>query len=530
MAASIKTRSSLAYRTGISILFGATLLTAAISYYFYQDTYKEQLHSADRQLQQLFTTIESSAAIAAYLDNSEIATEVAKGLTNNEIVSGVQLTSLTGMNISSGEAITGHEPQLRTFNLQSPFISEDVVGKVLMLPNGSMIRNRAQQAAWRHVILMSVHSFVLVLIAIFLVHRNLSHPIKNLAKKLHTIPPGSKERLDCPKQHQHDEIGLFIQDTNILLSSIQNTLDGEIRLREYAVSLEKQFRLMFESASCGIGLVNQQGVVLQHNPSFEKIIVGESSIPLAPKALYDYFSNPDQLHSMIKKALVSDTPVNFDLQLKTLKTQPTRWLNCLLSKVDDNEDTFIELILYDISERALREQKTQLEAERDPLTQLYNRRAGIRRIESVLPRSNEDRFCAFLLLDLDKFKPINDKHGHEAGDKVLKTIANRLNLCLRRDDIVIRWGGDEFLVVIEQPNKVELVAQKLLNKTLESIELEKSLTVQVGASIGIAFYPNHGTSVEQIIHNADLAMYQVKQSGRNRFAFYESIKDQKKGA
>lgn len=531
MAVSIKARSSLAYRTGLSILLGATLLTAGFSYFFYDKTYQEQLRSAERQLQQLFTTVESSAAVAAYLDNSEIASEVASGLTSNEIVSGVKLTSLTGMNISSGSEVHGNEAQLKTFQLASPFMSDDIVGEVLMLPNDTMIKQNAQEAAWRHVILMSAHSFVLVVLAIVLVHRNLSYPLKQLAKKLHQIPPGSKLRLDCPKNHKNDEIGLLIHDANTLLTATQNTLEGEIRLREYAESLEKQFRLIFESASCGIALVDIKGKVLKHNPSFESIIIGEGSVTLSQLALFDHFTNPDQIRSLVKKALQADTPVNCDLQLRTAPKQPARWLNCLLSRVVDDDNYIVEFILYDISERTLREKKNQIEAERDPLTQLYNRRAGIRQIETIMKRANGSaKYCAFLLLDLDKFKPINDKYGHEAGDRVLKTVATRLNICLRRDDVLVRWGGDEFLVVVELPNKVDLIAQKILSKMQEPIEIEKNLKVSIGASIGIAYYTENGVTVEDLIHNADLAMYQIKQSGRNNFAFYDDYPEQKKEA
>lgn len=521
---SIKARSSIAYRTGTLILLGASILTALSSLFFYERTNKEELESSNLQLTQLFTTVQSSAAVAAYLDNNEIALEVARGLASNDIVSGIEITSLTGMLVNSGSAIRRTAPDTKVFVLYSPFMEDDPIGQITIMPNSVLIKQRAKEAAWRHVILMSAHSFVLVALAILLVHRNLSQPIKQLSKRLHEIPPGSSERLSCPKAHQKDEIGLLVNDANSLIVATQNTLDGERRLREYAESLEKQFRLIFEKASCGIALLSQSGDILIYNPSFRTTITtDESDDELNTRNFFEFFANPGHVRNLIEQASKTHGPVNCDLQLSTAPEQDTRWLNCLISRVaDENEDMIVEFIMYDISERARREQQNQFEAERDPLTQLYNRRAGMRHIDIALHHTKEKASqCAFLLVDLDKFKPVNDQYGHEAGDVVLKTIAKRLNQCLRRDDIIIRWGGDEFLVVVEGSSHISQISKKIQNSLHKPISLERGVEVTIGASIGIAIFPDHGDKIEDLIHNADIAMYQVKQSGRNSFALFD---------
>lgn len=521
---SIKARASIAYRTGALTLVGATVLTALSSLFFYDRTYQEQLEASKLQLQQLFTTVKSSAAVAAYLDNNEIALEVAKGLASNDIVSSIEITSLTGMQVASGNLPPDAAPDIKTFTLYSPFIEDDTIGQINMLPNYRLIKQRAEEAAWRHVLLMSTHSFVLVALAILLVHRNLSLPIKELSRRLHEIPPGSSERLACPKAHSNDEIGLLVKDANTLLVATQNTLEGERRLREYAESLEKQFRLIFEKASCGIALLSKAGEILIHNPSFDAIIsTSEGTLELGKTNFFDFFANPLQVRALLKQASEDAGPLNCDLQLFTPPDHPSRWLNCLISKVaDEQEDIIVEFIMYDISERARREQQSQFEAERDPLTQLYNRRAGVRHSETMLRHAKEHGTdCAFLLVDLDKFKPVNDQHGHEAGDKVLKTIAKRLDQSLRRSDVVIRWGGDEFLVVVEQSCNIQQIAEKILQALRTTIKINAQVEVAIGASIGIAIFPIHGDTIEALVHNADVAMYEVKQSGRNTFAIYD---------
>ncbi|RLU00849.1 MAG: PAS domain-containing protein, partial [Ketobacter sp.] len=318
------------------------MLTACFSFYFYDRTYREQLHSANQQLQQLFNTVESSAAVAAYLDNDEIALEVARGLSSNDIVSGAIVTSVTGMEVRGGSAIESSTPDLKTYTLDSPFMSGEIVGNITMLPNQALIKTAARDAAWRHVLIVSMQSLALVILAIILVHRNLSAPIKKLAGQLHLIPPGSMERLECPKGHAQDEIGLLVKDANTLLTATQNTLDGERRLREYAESLERQFRLIFEKASCGIALVNAEGRILMYNPSLVEMLSDASTSPdMRSTPFHSFFENPDQVRSLLQTAYQTNSPVTSDLQLHTKSADQSRWLNSLISKVTDDEGDMI---------------------------------------------------------------------------------------------------------------------------------------------------------------------------------------------
>lgn len=520
---SIKVRKSLPYRTGSLILFGATLLTVLLSTYFYQRTYQEQLNSANRQLEQLFGTVESSAAIAAYLENADMALEVVRGLVSNDIVSGARMHNSSGMNVLSGQFFAEDAQGLKHFPLQSPFMADENIGAISIQSNDTLIKERAREAAWVHVLIMSIHSFMLVVLAIFLIHRYLTQPLKYLAQNLHVIPPGSSQRLECPKRHQDDEIGLLIHDANELLTATQNTLEGERRLRIYAESLEKQFRLIFENASCGIALVDQQGKIILNNPSFRELMeTDHNKNELSDIHFYDLFRDAGQVRLLLQKASTSNAPINCDLQLANAESAPPRWLNSLISTViDDQGGMIVECILYDISERTQREQKTRFEAERDPLTQLFNRREGTRQIELALQHAKENSSeCCIMLLDLDKFKPINDTYGHDAGDRVLISVAERLKRCLRKNDIVIRWGGDEFLIVIEHQSDINFIAEKLLRQLGEEIDLGNGVFDHIGASIGVSMFPAHGFKLESLVHCADQAMYQIKQSGRNNYAVF----------
>lgn len=157
----------------------------------------------------------------------------------------------------------------------------------------------------------------------------------------------------------------------------------------------------------------------------------------------------------------------------------------------------------------------------DDLTGLNNRRGFIHLSESVMINQPKDH-AACLFIDLDEFKPINDKYGHDIGDEFLKIIAKRLNHCVREDDLVGRLGGDEFVCFLKNTN------EKIAEQIAERIVISLSNPVVVSgqhfagtASIGIAISPHDGRNIEELLKNADIAMYQAKRQGKKRFHFYE---------
>lgn len=161
-------------------------------------------------------------------------------------------------------------------------------------------------------------------------------------------------------------------------------------------------------------------------------------------------------------------------------------------------------------------------AMRDPLTGLFNRRQFNEALEREIASANRRGACfTLLLLDLDGFKLVNDRLGHHAGDTVLRTVAERLGSQARSNDTVARIGGDEFVLICPDlcdERSAALVSERLLNLLNEEILLGAG-SARIGASIGIAVYPNHAHTVDDLIRAADGAMYMAKQAGRNRWAF-----------
>ncbi|WP_024301251.1 EAL domain-containing protein [Pseudogulbenkiania sp. MAI-1] len=181
-------------------------------------------------------------------------------------------------------------------------------------------------------------------------------------------------------------------------------------------------------------------------------------------------------------------------------------------------------VFNDISQ--LKQSQEQLErlAHYDPLTELPNRHLALARLEHALELAKRHGTqLAVMFIDLDRFKTINDSLGHQVGDELLVSIAQRLRQRLRQEDTLARLGGDEFLVAIEameSEDKVAVIARSLLSLIDHPFILADGREAYVGASIGISLYPGDGVSTTELIRNADAAMYLAKSQGRNTFRFY----------
>lgn len=178
--------------------------------------------------------------------------------------------------------------------------------------------------------------------------------------------------------------------------------------------------------------------------------------------------------------------------------------------------------------RRLKTREKQLEslAHHDPLTGLPNRLSFEMRISETL--SNADSITehpALLLLDLDGFKPINDRHGHDIGDDLLRIVGRRLQRCVRSNDVVARLGGDEFIILLEHVHNVgelHTIAEGIIQALSQPITLE-TLELQVSASIGIAVFPYDGEEQRSLLRRADQAMYRAKLAGKKRYEMAEGV-------
>jgi diguanylate cyclase (GGDEF)-like protein/PAS domain S-box-containing protein len=196
-----------------------------------------------------------------------------------------------------------------------------------------------------------------------------------------------------------------------------------------------------------------------------------------------------------------------------------------VSAVTDNQGKVVTYVtlMTDITGAKRAQAHMEHLALHDPLTDLPNRLLAISRLEQSISRARRHGHrVAVLFIDLDDFKPVNDRFGHASGDRVLETVASRLSGTARASDTVARLGGDEFLVVMDsitQEPDAGRLAERLTATVREPIDL-RDTTVRVTASIGIAVFPDDDEDGEQLIVKADTAMYRAKARGRNRIAYF----------
>lgn len=175
--------------------------------------------------------------------------------------------------------------------------------------------------------------------------------------------------------------------------------------------------------------------------------------------------------------------------------------------------------------------KLQYLAEHDTLTKLPNRLLFIDRLNQAIHYCNRyDKKLAVVFIDLDRFKEVNDSFGHYVGDNLLMKVSARLKKIFRNTDSIARIGGDEFLLLIDMIENEDIVAdvlQKIVKAFEDAFMLDKNRQVYITASMGISVYPSHGKTADELIKNADAAMYKAKDAGRNTYKFYTNDMTQK---
>jgi len=190
---------------------------------------------------------------------------------------------------------------------------------------------------------------------------------------------------------------------------------------------------------------------------------------------------------------------------------------------DEHGSEHLIIVAREIGERKVLQEKLKEMAFHDELTGLPNRRLFQEEMEQTIKEAKRrHRKCALLYMDIDKFKWVNDQLGHNIGDKLLKKFGERVRSCLRESDILARQGGDEFLVLLPEIYDEEN-ARHCAERIVESLQQPWSIgenTFTTTSSIGIAVYPKDGLTMDELMTNADCALYEAKKNGRNTFKTY----------
>jgi diguanylate cyclase (GGDEF)-like protein/PAS domain S-box-containing protein len=314
-----------------------------------------------------------------------------------------------------------------------------------------------------------------------------------------------------------DELARLGTSVNGMLASIEES-------RAALAQSERRYRNLFESSRDPIYITSEDGRFIDANHALVDLFgyMREEIMTMTAGEVYVHPEDRDAFRDAIhEKGFVASYPV-------TLKKRDGTHVRCLLTsnveEAPDGTGRMYQGIIRDVTELLRNQEKLSFLATHDPLTGLLTRGAldDVMKLEIARAMRNLERLAVFYL-DLDRFKEVNDTHGHAAGDRVLQEVGARLREALRASDTVARLGGDEFVALlpgIDSPRDAEIAADKILQALRDSFAIAGDGSLGLSVSIGIALFPDDGESSVHLLQRADAAMYIAKTEGRDGWRRY----------
>lgn len=287
----------------------------------------------------------------------------------------------------------------------------------------------------------------------------------------------------------------------------------------------KLFSTLFENTSEAILITDKYARIVEVNQAYTQLTgyLAQDVLGKQPDLFREDQSDPG-LFARLLDSLLQEGAWAGVLWYRTKSGEREPYLVSVnIIRNEDGAVVNMVAIMRDISEMRNNEERLEKIAFYDHLTGLANRLLFRRTLErEVLRDIRHNRHWALMLIDLDRFKSVNDTFGHDAGDRLLVEAARRLQECVRPEDMVARLGGDEFVVLLVDLGErrvIERIAARMVASLAEPVNVGAAEPARIGASIGIAIFPLDGVTEDELIREADAAMYEAKKAGRNGYRF-----------
>ncbi len=408
----------------------------------------------------------------------------------------------------------------------------DAEGTALIVSDVSAQLRQIDNAARQGVLLAAAGLVVAEMLLLLFMNFPLRH-LRRVAETLPLLAQGAyttvRDQLVAARRpyRWHDEV-MILDDAALRLSHELESKTRAIERKTQELAAERDFvQGLLETAQVMILTQSSEGRILTANEltlqltGFEqKDLRGRHfrSLILEVKSINDFDGLFQELWSGKRHRLQHEA----ELLCKEGTRRHVVWVHTRLQ--DHNPDDVAVLSVgLDVTERVEAETRYMWLANHDPLTGLFNRRGFHEELERIYSEvERNEASAALILFDLDHFKDINDTVGHLAGDELLAKLASELKTRIRKADIPSRLGGDEFAILMpHQTADGAMAFATLLNKRLTSLPISvQQKMFHVTASIGVAMIPEHGSNIEEVLANADLAMYQAKSGGRGRIHMF----------
>ncbi|MCR4347018.1 MAG: EAL domain-containing protein [Sulfuricaulis sp.] len=323
-----------------------------------------------------------------------------------------------------------------------------------------------------------------------------------------------------PRQEDEHLISVVFSAAAQLGSVIQRKR-AEVALRRS----ENQLRAIIDAEPECVKIIKADGTLVQMNAAGLAMVEASRPEQVLGKSIFKMLMPEyrEPFRAFVENVLRGNKGI-MEFEITGFKGTH-RWLesHAVLLPEEQGGPPLVLSITRDITDRKQTEKRLRQLAHFDSLTDLPNRVQLIEKLKEAMAEADRrERLVGVVFLDLDRFKNINDSHGHAKGDKLLREVAVRLSGAVRRGDTVARLSGDEFALVLADMGHVDdviHVAQKILDTFREAFQVEEN-TFFITASMGITLYPFDDRSAQELLRNADVAMYRAKESGKNNYQFY----------
>jgi diguanylate cyclase (GGDEF)-like protein/PAS domain S-box-containing protein len=301
----------------------------------------------------------------------------------------------------------------------------------------------------------------------------------------------------------------------------------DITERKKAETQMQKLSRALEQTADAVFITDRDGVIEYVNPAFEQVsgYTSAETVGRQPNLLKSGRQGP-VFYENLWKTILAGEAFN-DVLINRRKDGSLYYEEKTITPIKDADGRITHFVATgkDITERMQTQERLAFMAQHDPLTELPNRALLLDRLKQSLAGARwRERRAGILFVDLDRFKTINDTLGHEVGDRLLQQLAERFQRSVRDGDTVARFGGDEFVILLDDvasEDDVAGVAQKVLQALIPPFQVDQQ-TLYVTASIGVSLFPNDGEDASTLLKNADIAMYRAKELGKNTYQFYSA--------
>ncbi|MDD1622323.1 MAG: EAL domain-containing protein [Methylococcaceae bacterium] len=508
---------------------GLALVLALISLFVIRDYESRRLM---KHVDDLTYSVESTVRVACFVNDATLADEVVKGLMTNRLVAGGSIVAddriLASARRPGYSMDNRNESYSHRHRIMSPFAPDQVIGEIELTADADYIRAQAVDYSIMCAVILLLEVIAVAGAVAWVMLRRVVAPIRALSARTNAIRIGSGGHVVAPADDRDNEIGQLASDFNRMIDSMNASLAAEQSMRKVIAVNENRFRTLVENSPDIIVRYNTDCRLIFANPAYaretgfsvERVLnkrVGELGLWRADTA-------PEEFCELLLEVMHSGKPGQ---TLFEWCRPDGRWVShemYVVAEYDEARAVSGALAIgRDVTERMAAERQLIYQASYDVLTNLPNRRLFNDRLHEEITKAERGAYgLALLMIDLDRFKEVNDTMGHAIGDRLLIETSRRIRACVRESDTVARLAGDEFVMILPETvsyEQLSRIAQCLVSRMAEAFHFDERVAY-ISASIGIAVFPGDAAHSEGLMACADRAMYAAKEAGRNNFSFF----------